>query len=164
MKEEGDTAQVKPNTPPTGQEAKRKAEGGGETARDVTHDRVENALRNCERFHGLAAKTATIDQLQASSVGIDACATVGGGGGGGQGARADGDDVVITREEEEDGGDLKDLKDLKDKSSPPQRSASGSDSSDQDSAGAASSRSTLEVLSNRSSRDADPVWALGFRL
>ena len=161
MKEEGDTAQVKPNTPPTGQEAKRKAEGGGETARDVTHDRVENALRNCERFHGLAAKTATIDQLQASSVGIDACATVGGGGGGGQGARADGDDVVITREEEEDGGDLKDLKD---KSSPPQRSASGSDSSDQDSAGAASSRSTLEVLSNRSSRDADPVWALGFRL
>ena len=30
-----------------------------------------HALRNYERFHGLPAGTATIDQLQASSAGID---------------------------------------------------------------------------------------------
>jgi hypothetical protein len=32
---------------------------------------VEHALRNYERFHGLPAGTATVDQLQASSAGID---------------------------------------------------------------------------------------------
>jgi len=52
-------------------------EGGGQTARD---NRVENALRNYERFHELPAGTATIDQLQASCAGIDGWAGVGGRG------------------------------------------------------------------------------------
>jgi hypothetical protein len=59
--------------------------GGEETAGDELAERatadeyVEHALRNYERFHGLPAGTATIDQLQASSAGIDGSAAAAGG-------------------------------------------------------------------------------------